>query len=287
MIFGLGYSALAFARRARSDVQLAGTVTSRAKQEQLVGILPVHLFDGSSWEPAVVEEIERADALIASVPPDADRDPVLRCFGREIATAARLRWIGYLSTVGVYGDHEGGWVDEATPPAPANARSRRRLAAECEWSAMARGGRAVHLFRLAGIYGPGRNALVNAKDGRAMRILRPGQIFNRVHVDDIAQVLAAALRYEGNLRIWNVADDEPSPPQDVVLHAARLLGLPEPREIAFEEADLSLMARSFWDESKRVSNARIRRDLGVTLAWPTYREGLAGLMAIDGPGLVR
>jgi nucleoside-diphosphate-sugar epimerase len=185
----------------------------------------------------------------------------------------------------VYGDHGGAWIDETAPPNPTSARSRRRLAAEEAWLALGRRtGKPVQVFRLAGIYGPRRNPLAQLAAGTATRIVKPGQIFNRIHVDDIAAALAASLDRPRAGAVYNVADDEPAPPQDVVAYAASLAGVVPPAEIPFDEASLSPMARSFYAETKRVSNRLLKQELGLTLRYPTYREGLAALRAAgEGP----
>ena len=195
--------------------------------------------------------------------------------------AARgLEWIGYLSTTGVYGDTGGAWVDETATPAPTGARGRRRLAAENAWLAFGeRHGLAVHVFRLAGIYGPGRNALATVRRGAAKRIDKPGHVFSRIHVADIAQVLAASIAKPNPGAIYNVCDDEPAPAADVVAHACALLGVAPPPLTPLDEADLSPMARSFYADNRRVSNARIKNELGVALRFPDYRAGLASLLA--------
>jgi nucleoside-diphosphate-sugar epimerase len=204
----------------------------------------------------------------------------LRSFSDAVSSASRLRWVGYLSTVGVYGNANGGWVDETTLPSPVNERSRHRIAAEGQWLDLGKDTPfAVQVFRLAGIYGPGRNALLKVADGTARRLIKPGQVFNRIHTADIAHVLMASIKRPSRNKIYNVADDEPSPSQDVITYAARLLGLEPPPEVAFAEADLSPMARSFYRDNKRVRNARIKDELRVTLRFPTYREGLEALHA--------
>lgn len=228
--------------------------------------------------------LARATHLLTSVAPDAGEDPVLRVAGGTIAQAAgRLEWAGYLSTTGVYGDHGGGWVDEASPLTPATARGQARVAAESAWQALAAGtGLPLHIFRLAGIYGPGRGPFRKLRDGTARRIVKPGQVFSRIHVDDIVQVLAASIGQPAPGAIYNLCDDDPAPPQDVIAHAAHLLGLAPPPEVPFGAADLSPMARSFYAESKRVANDRIKTELGVSLLYPTYREGLAAILAQEG-----
>jgi nucleoside-diphosphate-sugar epimerase len=222
--------------------------------------------------------LDRATHLLTSVAPDATGDPVLRAHGAQIAAAAsHLQWVGYLSTVGVYGDHQGGWVDEDTALTPATARGLARVAAEAAWQAVP--GLAPHIFRLAGIYGPGRGPFEKVRDGSARQIIKPGQVFSRIHVDDIAQVLAASIARPDPGRVYNVCDDDPAPPQDVLSHAAHLLGLPEPPAVPYDGAAMSPMARSFYAESKRVRNDRIKDELGVRLIHPDYRAGLAALLA--------
>ena len=277
--FGLGYSALALVRRERDRfAHVAGTVTSGEKARALAAEgVEARVF---GEDAAIVDDLARSDAILVSVPPvAAPGDPVLARY-REAIAASRAAWIGYLSTIGVYGDHQGGWVDETTSPAPSSARSVARLAAERDWLALGeRTGKAVQIFRLAGIYGPGRNALVQVAAGSARRLIKPGQVFNRIHVDDIAAVLAASLAQPRPGAIYNVADAEPAPPQDVVAFAAALLGAEPPPETPFGQAELSPMAASFYAENKRARTALLRDELGVTLRYPTYREGLRALAA--------
>jgi len=190
-----------------------------------------------------------------------------------------LAWAGYLSTTGVYGDHGGGWVDEETPLTPSGDRGRRRVAAESAWLDLwERSGTPVHLFRLAGIYGPGRNALETVRQGRARRVVKPGQVFSRIHRDDIVQTLLASIAKPNPGAAFNVCDDEAAPPQDVIAYACTLLDREPPPETAYDAAELTPMARSFYTDNKRVRNRRIKQELGVRLRWPTYREGLAGLL---------
>jgi nucleoside-diphosphate-sugar epimerase len=286
-VFGLGYSALHFVRRYRDRFgMIAGTATSAEKAAALRAEgIAAFVFDGEAADPQIANALARADVLLVSVPPDAGGDPVLRHFGEAAVAAHCLAWIGYLSTVGIYGDHAGGWVDEDTPARPADGRSRQRLEAENAWLALgADSGKAVQVFRLAGIYGPGRNALAQLAAGTARRIVKAGQVFNRIHVDDIAAALMASIARPSPGAVYNLADDEPATAADVVAHAARLAGVPPPPEIPFAEARLSPMAASFWAECKRVANRRIKDELGVALAYPTYREGLAALRAAgEGP----
>ena len=253
-----------------------GTVRTPERAAALAagGIEAVVWGDG----PALAAAVAAATHVLVSVPPDAGGDPVLRRLGAALA-AVRPRWVGYLSTTGVYGDRGGGWVDEDGALEPVNERSRWRVAAEREWLGS---GLPVMLFRLAGIYGPGRSAFDRLREGRARRVVKEGQVFSRIHVDDIAAVLRASMARPAPGRAYNLADDEPAPPQDVIEYAAALLGVRVPPAIPFEEAGLSPMARSFYAESKRVSNLRIREELGVALAFPTYREGLRAILAAGG-----
>jgi nucleoside-diphosphate-sugar epimerase len=268
--FGLGFSAQALIRR----LTPAGWTVSGTNRDgvALEGVT-VWRFDGGSAIPE--EALEGATHLLLSVPPGADGDPVFKLH-HGILARRRFDWVGYLSTTGVYGDRGGDWVDEDSPLAPSTERGHRRLETEQAWLDLLD----AHLFRLAGIYGPGRNQLVSVQDGSAKRIIKPGQVFSRIHVDDIAGVLAASIDAPNPCRAYNVCDDEPAPPQDVVAFAAELLGMAPPPEIPFADASLSPMARSFYAESKRVSNRRIKAELGYRLLYPTYREGLRALAAI-------
>jgi nucleoside-diphosphate-sugar epimerase len=271
-IFGLGYSARHFVRRfSGSFSHVAGTVRDPAKRDDLAG-LDLHGFTGSRPADVTVDRIREADVLLISIPPGSTGDPALAAL--DDVLAAGRRKVVYLSTIGVYGDHAGGWVDESTPPQSALDRARMRVAAEAAWTETAHGN--VAILRLAGIYGPGRNALVTLRGGTARRIIKPGQIFNRIHVDDIASAIMAAIHHQGG-GIWNVCDDEPAPPQDVITFAAQLMGIAPPDEEAFATAEMSAMARSFYASSSRVSNARLTHELGVTLTYPTYRHGLDAL----------
>ncbi len=272
LVFGLGYSAGAFARAMATRAAWVGGTVRSADRALGQGIATIP-WDGTAPAAAVSQALAGASHLLVSVPP-GESDPVLADYGDAIRNAPALTWIGYLSTVGVYGDYAGAWVSEATTPHPKSARALHRLAAEKAWTTLAaERGVPLAVFRLAGIYGPGRNALVNLAEGRAHRIVKPNQVFNRIHVDDIVQVLAAAVARKA-AGLFNVADDEPAPPQDVVAYAAALMGVDPPPEIAFDEAALSPMARSFYGDNKRVTNERIKRELGLSLRFPTYREGL-------------
>ena len=274
-VFGLGYSAGAFARAMVRQAEWVGGTVRSADKAAGQGIAAT-VWDGSAPAADVLAALPGATHLLVSVPP-GDSDPVLAHFGAAIRAAPRLAWIGTLSTVGVYGDYGGAWVSEATTPHPKSERAHQRLAAEKAWGSLAaEHGVPLAIFRLAGIYGPGRNALANLAEGRARRIVKPGQVFNRIHVDDIVQTLGAAVARSA-AGLFNLADDEPAPPQDVVAYAAALMGVAPPPEVPFAEADLTPMARSFYGDNKRVANARIKRELGVSLLFPTYREGLSAL----------
>ncbi|MFB6450898.1 SDR family oxidoreductase [Bradyrhizobium tunisiense] len=271
-ILGLGYSARHFVGKFGGTFShVAGTVRDPAQQDDIAGI-EVHPFSGSDPDRMTAERIGEADVLLISIPPGNAGDPAIAAFGDVLAAGRRK--IVYLSTIGVYGDHGGGWVDESTPPQPTLERARMRIAAEQAWMEAARGEAAI--LRLAGIYGPGRNALATLRAGTARRIIKPGQVFNRIHADDIAGAIMAAIHH-GSGGIWNVCDDEPAPPQDVIAYAAELMGVAPPPEEAFATADMSAMARSFYASSARVSNAKLKRELGVALVHPTYRHGLDAL----------
>lgn len=277
--FGHGFSA-----RALSPLLLArgwtihGTTRSPDKADALSaqGVTPILWPDGD-----LSEALDSATHILISAGPDADGDPVLNMCGDRIAAIApRLEWVGYLSTTGVYGDHQGGWVTEDTPLTPSTRRGKMRVDAEAAWQAIP--GLPLHIFRLAGIYGPGRGPFEKVRQGTARRIVKPGQVFSRIHVDDIAQVLLASIDRPNPGAAYNVCDDDPAPPEDVIGHAAELLGLPLPPEVPFDEADMTPMARSFYAESKRVDNSRMKTELGVTLIHPDYRTGLRALLEQDG-----
>ena len=286
-VFGLGFSAGYFAARriARGD-QVSGTVRTREKADGLSAKgIAAYVFAPDGRDTAIDAALAACDALLISVPPSMSGDPVLAAYAQQIAAANRLRWIGYLSTIGVYGDHNGAWIDEQTPAMPTNARSIERAQAEQAWLAFGtQNNIAVQIFRLAGIYGPGQSQLVQLARGTAKRIIKPGQVFNRIHVEDIARVLDASLAHPRAGAVYNVTDNEPAPPQDVVTFAAGLCDIEPPREIRLDEANLTAMGRSFYAENKRVKNDLLRTELGVTLAYPSYREGLSALRAAgEGP----
>jgi nucleoside-diphosphate-sugar epimerase len=278
--FGLGYSAEVLAKRlATKGWGIAGTGRDLANVERLRGQgYEVVRFAGEAGNAELVAALAGTTHLLHSIPPGPDGDPVLRHYRAEIADLRVLDWIGYLSTVGVYGNSAGAMVDEAYPTHPNNERTKARVVAESAWLALGEEfGCAAQIFRLAGIYGPGRSALDKLRAGTAQRIIKPGQVFNRIHVEDIASVLEASIARPRAGAIYNVADDEPAPPEDVITYGAELLGMEPPPEVPFEEADLTPMARSFYGDSRRICNALIKSELGVRLAYPNYREGLKAL----------
>lgn len=282
LCLGMGYSARAIAVRlaATGSWQITGTARSAEGVADIARSGAAALrFDGSSMSEELVGAIRDATHLLISVPPGEAGDPAFRSVAPLLRETGAATWIGYLSTIGVYGDRQGGWVDESDVPQPTQERSIRRLAAENAWLGIGREtGRAIHVFRLAGIYGPDRNALESILAGEARRIVKLGQVFNRIHVEDIAATVLASIARPRPGGIYNLADDEPAPPEDVIVHAAGLLGLAPPPPIPFEDADLSPMARTFYGENKRVRNALIKAELGVRLLYPTYREGLDALL---------
>jgi nucleoside-diphosphate-sugar epimerase len=280
--FGLGYSATFLARRLLArGWRISGTCRTAEKQAALRSLgIAAHLFDRARPLPDARAMLRDVTHLLSSVPPDAEGDPVIDLHRAAIDEAApTLQWIGYLSTTGVYGDRAGGWVDEVSALQPSGQRGRRRLAAEQAWRGLRQ---PAHLFRLAGIYGPGSSALDAVREGRARRVVKPGQVFSRIHVADIAQVLEASMARPHPGTAYNVCDDDAAPPADVVTFACALLKVAPPPEVPFEQAELSPMARSFYDDNKRVSNTRIKQELGVALLYPSYRDGLPAILAAGG-----
>ena len=271
---GHGYSAQALSRRLIPlGWRVIGTTRTADKAARLaaMGVEPL------IWPGELAAALAQATHVLSSVAPDGAGDPVVRDLGAQIA-AAGVKWVGYLSTTAVYGHHNGDWVDEGTALTPSTARGAARVQAEAEWAAL---GLPLHIFRLAGIYGPGRGPFEKVRDGTARRILKPGQVFSRIHVEDIAQVLAASIARPNPGAVYNVCDDDPASPEAVLSLAASLLGLPEPPMVAYEDADMTPMARSFYAENKRVRNTLIKTELAVKLQFPIYREGLAGLLATE------
>ena len=278
-VFGLGYSASHFVRQhSASFDKIWGTV--RAPDRPEADGATLLRFDGESVDARLSAALAASDALLVSVQPGQGPDPVLERFATEIGAASSLRRIVYLSTIGVYGNHGNAWIDEGAATVADNPRQAARIRAEADWLALGdRTGKTVSVLRLAGIYGPGRNALDDLRAGDARRIDKPGQVFNRIHVIDIGQAIRAALDHAAPPRVVNVTDDEPAPASDVVTYAADLMGMEPPPLVPFAEAELSPMARSFYGANRRVRNGVLRRDLGVALRYPTYRAGLDALRA--------
>lgn len=273
LIFGCGYTARELVRHLPADDwRIIGTTRD--------GIVPDGV-EAIQWPgDSLNGPLRSATHLLISIAPDEDGDPVLNAFTPLLETISdQLKWVGYLSTTGVYGDHGGGWVDEQTALAPATRRGELRVETEAAWQALAeKSDMPLHIFRLAGIYGPGRGPFAKVRRGTARRIIKPDQVFSRIHVADIAQVLLASMAQPNPGRVYNVCDDLAAPPEDVLGYAAEILGLPEPQSEDFATAEMSAMARSFYAESKRVRNDRIKTELGIQLHYPTYMVGLNTLL---------
>jgi nucleoside-diphosphate-sugar epimerase len=282
--FGLGYSAAVLARRLLAEGwRVGGTARSEEQCEALrgQGIAAVPFERGRPIDPALLDGVTH---LLSSVPPSAEGDSVLDEHFGDIARCPSLTWIGYLSTTGVYGDWRGVWVDEESPLRPSHDRAWRRVAAEQHWQDLKRlHDRPVHIFRLAGIYGPGRSILNDVRANTVERIVRKRQMFGRIHVEDIATVLRASMDRPNPGTVYNVCDDLPASPSDVAAYACELLGVSPPPEVPFEVAreGMSAMQLSFWMDSKKVRNDRIKQELGVLLAYPDYRVGLAAVLAAE------
>ncbi|MDV3252629.1 SDR family oxidoreductase [Devosia sp. BK] len=276
--FGLGYSSEASAHLLRNGgetVRIWGTVRTPDKADRLKeNGLEALVFDGTQPGPAVAEALRETSHVVISIAPDAEGDVVLRHHRADLDAMPNLQWLCYYSTVGVYGDFDGAWIDETAELVPRNLRSDFRVKAEEEWIAYAKArGVPLTILRLAGIYGPGRSSFDKLADGTARRVIKPGQVFNRIHVADIARVtkLAAEQRLDG---VFNLADDEPAPPQDLITYAAGKMGIDPPPEVPFERAEMSPMAKSFYRDNKRVSNKAIKTALGIEMLYPNYRAGL-------------
>jgi nucleoside-diphosphate-sugar epimerase len=282
-IFGYGYSARAIASELKDDCEwIAGTSRDADKMAimEAEGV-KAFTFDGYQANPDITAALNEATHLLVSAGPDASGDPALNCHRLDIANASNLKWIGYLSTVGVYGDHDGEWIDEKAQCRPVSKRSVERVAAEGGWQNFAgQLGLPLSIFRLAGIYGPGRNGLVNLSKGRARRIHKKGQVFNRIHVADIAQAVAIAARKKKD-GIYNISDMEPAPPQDVIEYAANLMGAEVPPLQDFETMELTPMARSFYGECKRCKNDKLLKLIGGQMRYPTYREAFTEMWVND------
>jgi nucleoside-diphosphate-sugar epimerase len=281
--FGMGYSSLATARAMHQSIDpsipISGTTRNEDNIERFADTpYRLHLFDGTHKCKTLSDDLRSATHVILSIPPVEGGDPAFNLHRDDLDAAKSLDWIGYFSTVGVYGDFGGEWIDESAPTRPVNERSKLRVAVEQQWrDYAAQRGVPLLVLRLAGIYGPGRSAFDKLREGTARRIVKPGQVFNRVHVEDIGRVtMLAAQRKLGG--VFNLADDEPAPPQDLVTYAAHKLGLAPPADVPFDTAVMTEMARSFYADNKRVSNRAIKRALDIELLYPTYREGLDAIL---------
>jgi len=277
--FGHGYSARALTPLLPDDWRVIGTTRSEDKAATMMANnVEPRIWPGANLTPA----LDTATHVLISAGPNEAGDPVLSELRDEIcARRDQFEWVGYLSTTGVYGDHGGGWVDETTPLTPSTKRGQMRVDAETAWQSL---GLPLHIFRLAGIYGPGRGPFAKVRNGTARRIIKQGQVFSRIHVEDIAQILAASIAQPNAGAIYNLCDDDPAPPEDVIAYAAELLGLPLPPAQDYETAEMTPMARSFYAESKKVRNDRIKHELGVKLHYPDYRVGLESLLAAETRG---
>ncbi|MCK4203965.1 SDR family oxidoreductase [Brucella pituitosa] len=282
-LFGAGYSARAFSRLMTGEAErIDGTTRNEQNFPTLekAGIAPI-IFDGETASPELIDRLAKSTHVVISISPRESGDPSLAIVEEALRRPDNtIRWIGYLSTVGVYGNHDGNWIDETAPCEPSSRRSLERVEAENAWNALSeRHGTPVALLRLSGIYGPGRNAFINLERGTARRIIKEGQVFNRIHVEDIAGTLRF-LAGTNTGGAFNITDNEPAPPQDVVVYAAELMGVAPPPEVPFEEADMTLMARSFYGENKRVSNQRIK-DLGYDFIHPDYKAAFSAMWRDD------
>ena len=287
-IFGLGYTGKVLGDLLKKQGwKISGTSRDKAGAEQLAqnGFYSYVFNETTPLEPAVFDGVTH---ILLSIPPNDEGDLVFKTHGSDIAQRAQqLKWVGYLSTTGVYGDHQGGWVDEETALTPSTERGEKRVWAEIQWQSLFQSNKLpIHIFRLAGIYGPGSNQLEKVAAKKAKRRIKEGQVFSRIHVDDIAGMLIASMNSPHAGEAYNICDDEAAPPQDVVTYAAQLLGVDPPQEILFNPDDMTPMGLSFFAESKRVSNEKIKRDLGYTLKYPTYREGLKALLPSVGKSTI-
>lgn len=270
---GHGFSAQALAPLLIKD---GWRVIGTTRKPEKFDVLKAQGVEPLLWPCDLKDVLQDVTHVLTSAGPDAEGDPILRLAGDVLSEAApNLEWVGYLSTTGVYGDHDGGWVDEESVLDPATRRGKRRVKAEREWLDIA--DMPVHVFRLAGIYGPGRGPFAKLRRGVAQRVIKKNQVFSRIHVDDIAQVLKASIDKPNPGRVYNVCDDDPQPPEVVIEYAAELLGMEPPPAVPFEEAEMSPMARSFYSDSKRVRNERMKEELGVKLLYPDYKSALHAL----------
>ncbi len=276
LLLGAGYTAKTMMRNYPAE-HMWGTTREEEKKSEILeaGAEEVIIFNGHEPAAELKELLRKAENILISISPDENGDRILAHHKEDLVENENLRWLGYLSTVGVYGNHDGAWVDETSETNPGSERSSWRKKAEDQWLELYETrSLPVHIFRLPGIYGKGRGPVSKIKSGTARRIHKEGQVFNRAHVEDIAAALEASCQNPNPGRVYNIADDEPAPPQDVLAYAAELIGVETPPLIEFEDADFSPMAKSFYNDNKRVSNKRMKEELGVKLKYPTYREGI-------------
>lgn len=282
--FGFGYTAGFLSERLMvAGWSVAGTTTDPEKKPFLKkNGIEAWLFDRNHSIPDPLCTFEDVTHVLLSVPPDAEGDPVFDAHGPDLARMKNLKWVGYLSTTGVYGNHDGNWIDETTPPAPDSRRGSVRLRAEQHWQSLyLNEGLPLHIFRLAGIYGPGRSAIDSVRSGTARCIEKAGHVFNRIHVEDVAQVLQASMNKPQPGSIYNLADDMPSPSHDVIRFACNLIGIAPPPLIPFDQAEMAPIVRSFYKDNKRIRNDKIKNELGITLSYPDYRSGLQACLAVE------
>lgn len=282
--FGFGYAAGFLAERLITHGwKVAGTTTSLQKRDFLRhNGIDAHIFDHTHPISDPLKIFSGVTHVLFSIPPDGDGDPAFNSHGEDLAALKSLEWAGYLSTTAIYGDHAGGWIDEKTPPAPSSRRGSLRLKAEEQWtSLLLHEGFPLHIFRIAGIYGPGRSAIDAVRSGTAQCIEKPGHVFNRIHVDDIAQSLVASINKPRPGAVYNLADDAPSSSEEVIRFACNLLGLAPPPPVRFDQAELAPIVRSFYKDNKRVHNHAIKEELGVSLLYPDYRNGLQACLEVE------
>jgi len=276
--FGHGFSAQALSNRLSKEWTVYGTTRSEENTDAVraSGAIPI-VWPDTDAQTEIESIIAKSTHILTSVAPNENGDSVLSSMGEAISNkAASLEWVGYLSTTGVYGDHSGNWVDETTPLTPSTKRGQFRKDAEAQWQSIPN--LPLHIFRLAGIYGPGRGPFAKVRAGTARRIIKKNQIFSRIHVDDIAQVLLASIAQPNSGAVYNLCDNDPAPPEDVIAYAAKLLNAPIPEAVDFETAEMTAMARSFYAESKKVRNDLIKDELGIRLLYPDYKSGLKSLL---------
>lgn len=282
--FGYGYTAAALAEVLRAfDWEIAGTTTDPDKRAQMQAQgIAAELFEPSRYLPDPFESFRGVTHVLLSIPPGRSGDPAFEAHAHDILEAGTVEWAGYLSTTAVYGNHDGGWIDESTPLAPSSQRGSQRARAEEQWQSLLMNEEfPLHIFRLSGIYGPGRSAIDTVRSGTARRIDKAGHVFNRIHVDDIVQTLIASMNNPRPGAVYNLADDLPSSSHEVISFACNLLGICPPPLISYEQADVAPMVRSFYSDNKRIRNDLIKQELGITLRYPDYRAGLQACLEVE------